>query len=794
MSDRRDPQGSKWRRWDPHLHAPGTRLNNQYRGDDAWEQFLTGVETSDPPIRALGITDYYSVDVYEQVVARKNQSRLAGVDLIFPNIEMRYGIGTGKGSPINVHLLVCPEDPNHVEEIRRFLRAFTFEAAGETFRCDRADLIKLGRAHDGSIVDDQAALAAGTNQFKINPDQLRAEWKRSTWVQENVLVAVAAGSNDGTSGLQGDSSLAALRKEIERFAHVIFSGHPKQREFWIGQGVVSAEQLAAEWGGCNPCLYGSDAHAPESIGAPALDRFCWLKGDVAFETLRQACLEPEYRAFIGPTPPRGALPSQVITEVTLSDAPWLLTPNTPINAGLVGIIGARGSGKTALADIITAGGFALAPHLSERSFIRRAEKLLGASKAELAWEGGERTSNSLHAVELEEFFDSARVQYLSQQFVDTLCSAEGVTDELLAEIERVIDQAHPPEDRMGTTTFRELLDLRATRGRAIRRNHEGALADSAEELNIERERRAGLNTQRKQRENRAAGIEKDKHDRTTLVGRGGEERTAQLDLVSTAAEAKRFQVEQTRRRRQVLTGLQGEVTDTRSTKAPYRLRQLEQAYSEAGLSVGSWKAFLMEFSGNVDGILSTAIADIDRGIRALTGPAPGEVVVAADAPASATSLLPTGVALDTLTLSLLDKEVARLRTLIGIDTHNAKAFARLSEKSSRDEAGLAALDREIALAEKADARIKELIQARRDSYGAVFDGLIEEEKELAELYEPLKTRLEGEEGALGKPRRSGLSSACNSSNQAGSAFRPMPVSRRVSTFQSVPSTGFSAGR
>jgi hypothetical protein len=34
------------------------------------------------------------------------------VRLIFPNVEMRYGIGTAKGSPINVHLLVSPEDPS----------------------------------------------------------------------------------------------------------------------------------------------------------------------------------------------------------------------------------------------------------------------------------------------------------------------------------------------------------------------------------------------------------------------------------------------------------------------------------------------------------------------------------------------------------------------------------------------------------------------------------------------------------------------------------------------------------
>jgi hypothetical protein len=235
-------RGSMWNRWDPHIHPPGTVLNNQY-GIDGWTQFFDRIEASDPRIRALGITDYYSVDVYEDVLAKKKAGLLSSVDLIFPNVEMRYGIGTGSGSPINVHLLISPDDFNHVEEIRRFLRAFTFEAYGEVFRCYRADLIKLGRAHDKRVQDDAAALAAGTNQFKINPDQMRAEWKRSTWVQENVLIAVAGGSNDGTSGLQVDGSLSALRKEIERSAQIILSSQPKQRQFWLGHGAASVERL-----------------------------------------------------------------------------------------------------------------------------------------------------------------------------------------------------------------------------------------------------------------------------------------------------------------------------------------------------------------------------------------------------------------------------------------------------------------------------------------------------------------------------------------------------------------------
>jgi hypothetical protein len=50
--------GSCWHRWEPHIHAPGTVLNDQFRGADSWEDYLTALENTTPPIRAIGITDY----------------------------------------------------------------------------------------------------------------------------------------------------------------------------------------------------------------------------------------------------------------------------------------------------------------------------------------------------------------------------------------------------------------------------------------------------------------------------------------------------------------------------------------------------------------------------------------------------------------------------------------------------------------------------------------------------------------------------------------------------------------
>lgn len=79
--------GSRWHRWEPHIHTPGTVLNDQYKGPERWDTYVQQLERATPPIRALGITDYYSTECYERVLALKRAGKLQSCDLIFPNIE-----------------------------------------------------------------------------------------------------------------------------------------------------------------------------------------------------------------------------------------------------------------------------------------------------------------------------------------------------------------------------------------------------------------------------------------------------------------------------------------------------------------------------------------------------------------------------------------------------------------------------------------------------------------------------------------------------------------------------------
>ena len=165
---------------------------------------------------------------------------------------------------------------------------------------------------DPSQTDEGVALRHGVNQFKVWREALLKVYQGDAWARANILIAVS-GNADGTSGVK-EAADATLREEIEKAAHAIFASNPKQRDFWLGKGAATVEELGSRYGGEKPCIWGCDAHGPARVGSPDGDRFCWIKGRVTFDALRQAVIDPE-RAYVGATPPSWASPSQIIDTI-----------------------------------------------------------------------------------------------------------------------------------------------------------------------------------------------------------------------------------------------------------------------------------------------------------------------------------------------------------------------------------------------------------------------------------------------------------------------------------------------
>ena len=742
-------RGSVWRRWEPHIHAPGTVMNDQFTGPTAWEDYIAALEAASPSIEALAVTDYYVTDTYKRVVGFKDAGRLPNVNLIFPNVEVRLDVATSKGGFVNLHLFVCPEDDDHIEQLERLLSRLHFTVQADRYDCTRSELIRLGKAADPEIIEDNAALAYGANQFKVNFREFREVIEESAWARSNILIGVAGGATDGTSGVR-EAADQTMRREIERFADVIFASSVAQREFWLGDRAISAEEIRQTYRGLKPCLHGSDAHKIEDVASPFGDRFSWIKGGLEFDALRQACIDPRGRAYVGPEAPGSATPSQVISQIEIQDAPWMKTPVIPLNSGLVTIIGARGSGKTALADMIAAGCDSIpeedwtADEDANPSFLIRARPLLGNGRVKVGWAAGESDTRALDGSDAGDPASYSKVRYLSQQFVEDLCSSSGMTDELMREIERVIFEAHPPEDRDSALDFEELLDQRATRHRLAREREAEAVSQISDRISTELEKEklvAALETQVAQKTKILEGYTA---DRTKLVAAGSEKRAQRHIEVSAAADAIKVTVRRFSNQRRTFLALQDETKDLRSNKAPEMLRQSQARHTNSGMSDDQWTAFMLDYTGEVDDDLEKYIKWADGKIAELKGAPPAPL------DDTKTPYFPDDADLAKLPQAVLEAEMTRLEKLVSADKETQRKYAALSQKITTETAALQTLKQRLEDSKGAKERARKLQTEREEAYGRAFDALVAEQTVLEGLYHPLMTRLAAAPGTLKK--------------------------------------------
>lgn len=728
MTDRAWSVGSRWLRWEPHIHAPGTLRNDGFGGD--WDAYLEAIATAHPAPVALGITDYFTLRGYKEFMSRRPAS-LGSVSLVFPNVEMRLTVETRRGHGANLHLLISPEDPDHVLRVEEKLAQLSFEFRRDRYPCTDDGLRRLGRAQPGNTrVDDDAALREGANQFKVEVHQLRSLFERDDWLRRNVLVAVAAG-NDGLAGLAQDAAFRAQREELGRFADVVFSGSPADREYWLGHH----PDFEANAQSPKPCLHGSDAHELAAVLRPDLDRRCWIRGDATFESLRQTKVEPERRTHMGPEPPPEAAGADIIRELRATNAPWLQTPAMPLNGGLVTIIGAKGSGKTALADLVALGADSQELDPGPASFLAKARPLLGNFRAELAWADGMETSGDLDSVDWMRAAEP-RVQYLSQQFVERLSSPDDLTEPLVAEIERVVYSAIPDEERLRTATFAELRELMLQDSQASAEHERSAIRNLTDEVAAEQELiravpklEAALAAATRGRQNLETNL-------AQIPAPVDDTKAKAVQAAANELQELRNAIATADRRAQEIRDVAAEVKRQLAV-AEEDWRGLRRAHPDL-LDDATWELLRPTIARAGFDALSRLEQDARTQADALRNQglaAPRGVADQADA-------TPRG-------LAWLAAEHERLFKDLGLDEANALRRAQLQNQVPAALTTEANADRDLKHARGAGDRLREAQRLRLASYGRVFEALVHEHQALERLYRPLRDRI-GEEPRLGK--------------------------------------------
>ncbi|WP_434295902.1 TrlF family AAA-like ATPase [Clostridium botulinum] len=344
-------KGSEWRKWDLHIHAPSSALNNQFKGKDneeKWEKYIEKLEELQD-ISVLGITDYFSIKGYKKVMEYKTKGRLKNIDLILPNTEFRLLPVTRKGKGINYHIIFSSKIVDKLE--RLFFSQLKFSYGGSIYNCTEDQIIDLGRAFNGNKnLDTEKAYEIGIEQFNVDINDIIDIFNQNKELYDNAIRVVGNSSGDGASGLQHDNSLKGIRENIYKFSDAIFSGQPSDRNFFTGEK-TSEQEVIKQCGSLKPCIHGSDAHKLDKICKPDEDRFTWIKADPTFEGFRQIIIEPKNRVRIQQEKPELKKAYNIIDSVQFIDkSDKLIFPSHKIelNPNLNSIVGGKSSGKSLL--------------------------------------------------------------------------------------------------------------------------------------------------------------------------------------------------------------------------------------------------------------------------------------------------------------------------------------------------------------------------------------------------------------------------------------------------------------
>lgn len=479
--------GSTWRKWDLHVHTPNSQLNNQFGGD--WDKYIYELfkKALEEDVAAIGITDYFSIDGYKTVLKYLNddnklkeifKNEIQKCDnyltqikniLIFPNIELRLSntvVIEGKNTKrLQFHILF--DNKVNIEDIEdNFLRILTFRAEcnadGQSIRSlTKSNITRVGEEikkvqKDG--FDNLSDYEAGLKIANISIDDIEKALSNSLFTNKYLKIL----AQDDLEKIKWSDQGHLTRKRLLSFADGMFSSNKKT----INWGL--AESTKNEFVTLKPCLWGSDAHAYEKLFLPDNNNFCWIKADLTFEGLKQVFVMPNERVYIGAINPMDQVynrKSNIVLSIDVkkrNDAKnsqvWF-DSKLILNPFMTTIIGNKGSGKSALADIIAytlnSKNIEYASFLNTSRFQKNDHKYAQDYTASVQWlDNRFNTIENLQIPKNE--IKTELVKYLPQKYIELACNELG--DEFQKEIDKVIFSYINDANKGKFSNIYELLD------------------------------------------------------------------------------------------------------------------------------------------------------------------------------------------------------------------------------------------------------------------------------------------------------------------------------------------------
>lgn len=382
-----DPRGSNWRRWDLHFHTPASY---DYRGDrvsplDLVDKLIAaGVEV-------VAVTDHHVIDV---ISISAMQARAADRLTVLPGIELRCELGGSK----SVHYIgIFPEYCDLVDVWTKLQGRLDISPADVARSGDERIFVPYEKGCKtirdlGGLVSAHAGKKTSSIEEIGNAQEFKQAFKAEL-VRELVDILEVGKVSD-----------------CQDYRDIVFPNIEKQL----------------------PLILCSDNHTIVSYSTKCP---LWIKADPGFLGLLQIVNEPDTRVYLGDVPPavtrvrQGATKylgsvSFTKTDVLQIGEHWF-DGEVPLNHGLIAIIGNKGGGKSALADVIALLGYtqnsAHFSFLNKGRFLHPKLKLGSMFKATARWHSGREVTRQLdEPADVTTVPES--VKYIPQGFLETICS------------------------------------------------------------------------------------------------------------------------------------------------------------------------------------------------------------------------------------------------------------------------------------------------------------------------------------------------------------------------------------
>jgi len=328
------PRGSEWRKWDLHIHtkdisgyafSSNSSISSRERSDAEYTKvFVEHIYTIDN-LGVIAITDHNSADWIDKIIkesknfARQNKREEI---TILPGIEVESSDG--------IHLLIIFNPKTQFKKVKRNYRKTTWKETIEHF------LTVIG-------------VTQGSNASKTTEDIMETAEK---W--DALCIFAHATSDKGFFRISsGNTKKRIYRHRLTQIFQMPLNSNLNNGQKDIIEGRDPNYYDEQEKPKSIVCITASDAKGLSNIGT----NNCWVKANPTFEGLKEIIYEPEERVKTQEDNPEPLKSLYSIDSVKISNAVInrnlsMRKTEIPLNRNLVAVIGGKGSGKTALLDLI----------------------------------------------------------------------------------------------------------------------------------------------------------------------------------------------------------------------------------------------------------------------------------------------------------------------------------------------------------------------------------------------------------------------------------------------------------